>query len=102
MLPPNQSHLAYNLILFQQIRQSNRIAKVISKIDLSFVYDLCSYFYSSNPWGRIAEFLPQDALRSLIVMYLVGFTSKELKDTPRYAYLSSFSPTRTPSKAYFS
>lgn len=40
-------------------------------------------------------------------MYLAGFTSinkwvKELKDTPRYAYLSGFNPGRTPSKAYFS
>jgi hypothetical protein len=40
-------------------------------------------------------------------MYLVGLTSinkwvKELKDTPRYAYLSGFDPGRTPSKAYFS
>lgn len=40
-------------------------------------------------------------------MYLAGFSSinkwiKELKDTPRYAYLSCFDPEKTPSKAYFS
>ena len=107
MLPPNRSHLAYKLILFQHIRQNDRIAKIISRIDLSCVYDLCKDFYSPNPWGRIAEYRPQDALRSLLVMYLVGFTSinkwvKELRDTSRYAYLSGFHPDKTPSKAYFS
>ena len=106
-MPPNQSHMAYKLTLFQHISQTDRIAKIISKIDLSCVYDLCRHFYSPNPWGRIAEFRPQDALRSMIVMYLAGFTSinkwvKELKDTSRYAYLSGFNPGRTPSKAYFS
>jgi len=107
LFPPNQSHLAYKLILFQHIRHNDRIAKVISKIDLSRVYDLCKHFYSTNPWGRVAEYRPQDALRSLLVMYLAGFTSinkwvNELKDTPRYAYLSGFNPEKIPSKVYFS
>ena len=106
-MPPNQSHLAYTLILYQNVKKTDSIAKVVSKIDLSRVYYLCNHFYSSNPWGRIADYLPQDALRSLLVMYLAGFTSinnwvKELKDTPRYAYLSGFYPEKTPSKAYFS
>ena len=40
-------------------------------------------------------------------MYHVGFVHinkwvKELKETPRYAYLSGFDPKKTPSKAYFS
>jgi len=82
-------------------------AKIISKVDLSCVYDLCKHFYSTNQHSRIADYRPQDALRSLLVMYLAGFTSinkwvKELKDTPRYAYMSGFSPDKTPSKAYFS
>ena len=107
MLPPNQSHLAYTLNLFQYIRPNDRIAKIISKIDLSCVYNMCKHFYSSSPLGRVAQYRPQDALRSLIVMYLAGFTSinkwvGELKDTPRYALLSGFNPERTPSKAYFS
>lgn len=106
-MPPNQSHLPYTLILFQHIRHNDRIAKVISRIDLSCVYDLCKHFYSANPRGRIAEYQPQDALMSLLVMYLAGFTSinkwvKALKDTSRYAYLSGFTPGKTPSKAYFS
>lgn len=46
-------------------------------------------------------------LRSLLVMYLTGFTFidkyvKELKDTTLYAYLSGFSPGNKPSKAYLS
>lgn len=107
MLPPNQSHLAYTLKLFQHVNKTDRIAKIVSKIDLSCVYDLCSHFYSSNPWGRIADYRPQDALRSLLVMYSAGFTSinkwvKELRETPRYAHLSGFEPGKTPSKAYFS
>lgn len=107
MILPNQSHLAYTLILFQHVKSADSIAKIISKIDLSCIYDLCKHFYSINSQGRIADYRPQDALRSLLVMYLAGFTSinkwvKELKDTPRYAYLSGFNPEKTPSKAYFS
>lgn len=107
MLPPNQSHLAYTLNLFQHVSKSDSIAKIVSKIDLSCVYDLCSHFYSQDPRGRIAHYRPQDALRSLLVMYLAGFTSinkwvKQLKETPRYAYLSGFEPGKTPSKGYFS
>jgi len=107
LLPTNQSHLVYTLTLYQHVNRTDSIAKTISKIDLSYVYDLCKHFYSNNPWERIAEYRPQDALRSLLVMYLVGFTSinkwvKELKDTSRYAYLSGFNPGKTPSKAYFS
>jgi hypothetical protein len=107
LLPKNQTHFAYTLILFQHVKKSDSIAKYISKIDLSHVYDLCSHFYSQDPRGREADYRPQDALRSLLVMYLAGFTSinkwvRELKDTPRYAYLSGFEPDKTPSKAYFS
>lgn len=107
MLPPNQSHLAYRLNLYQYVRQSDSIAKIITKIDLSSVYESCSHFYSNDPRGRIADYRPQDALRSLLVMLLVGFTSinkwvKELSETSRYAYLSGFQPDKTPSKAYFS
>ena len=107
MLPLNQSHLAYKLNLYLHVKKSDSIAKIISKIDLAYVYDLCKNFYSSNPCGRIAIYRPQDGLRSLLVMYLAGFTSinkwiKQLKDTTRYAYLSGFDPEKTPSKAYFS
>lgn len=107
MLPPNQSHLAYTLNLYQHVSKSDSIAKIVSKIDLSCVYELCSHFYSQDPRGRIANYRPQNALRSLLVMYLAGFTSinkwvRELKQTPRYAYLSGFEPGKTPSKAYFS
>ncbi len=107
MLLPNQSHLAYTLNLYQYVKNTDSIVKVFSKIDLSHVYDLCSHFYSGSTRGRTADYRPQDALRSLMVMYHVGFTSinkwvKELRETPRYAYLSGFSPDKTPSKAYFS
>jgi len=107
LLAKNLTHLAYTLTLFQHVKCADSIAKIISKIDLSCVYDLCKHFYSTNQRGRIADYRPQDALRSLIVMYLAGFTSinkwvKEIKDTPRYAYLSGFNPDKTQSKAYFS
>jgi len=107
LLPKNQTHFAYTLTLFQHVKKSDSIAKIISKIDLSSVYDLCEHFYSADPRGRVADYLPQDVLRSLLVMYLVGFLSinkwfEELKNTPRYAYLSGFNPDITPSKAYFS
>ena len=99
--------MAYTLNLYHHVSKTDRIANIVSKIDLSCVYNLCSHFYSSNPWGRIADYRPQDALRSLLVMYHAGFTSinkwvRELKETPRYAYLSGFEPGKTPSKAYFS
>lgn len=107
MIPKNQTHFAYTLILFQHVKKSDSIAKIISKIDLSPVYDLCKHFYSTDPRGHIPDYRPQDALRSLLVMYLAGFSSinkwvKALKDTPRYAYLSGFNPDKTPSKSYFS
>jgi len=107
LIAPNRSHLAYTLILYQFVKCTDSIAKIISKIDLSCVYDYCKHFYSDNPCGRIADYRPQDALRSLLVMYLAGFTSinkwvKALKETPRYAYLSGFDPDKTPCKAYFS
>lgn|GEM_PF-6391654 len=107
MLPPNQSHLAYKLNLFSHVSKNDNIAKIVSLIDLSHVYNFCAHFYSQNPYGRVADYLPQNALRSLLVMYLAGFTSinkwvKELAQTPRYAYLSGFEPGKTPSKAYFS
>lgn len=107
MFPQNQTHLAYTLNLLQNVDRNDPIAKVVSKIDLSPAYKLCLHFYSQDPRWRKAHFRPQDALRSLIVMYKVGFTSinkwvKELKATPRYAYLSGFEPYKTPSKAYFS
>lgn len=107
MLPPNQSHLVYKLNLFLHVSKNDSIAKIVSKIDLSHVYNFCAHFYSQNSVGRVADYRPQDALRSLLVMYLAGFTSinkwvKELRETPRYAYLSGFEPSKTPSKAYFS
>jgi hypothetical protein len=107
LLPRNQSHLAYTLNLYQHVTKTDQTAKIFSKIDLSHVYDLCACFYSTDPRGRIADYRPQDALRSLLVMYHIGFVHinkwvKELKETPRYAYLSGFSPEKTPSKAYFS
>ena len=106
-MPQNQSHLAFSSNLHQHVRESDSIAKIITKIDLSSVYEFCSHFYSKDPRGRIADYRPQDALRSLIVMLLVGSSSinkwvKELSETSRYAYLSGFHPDKTPSKAYFS
>ena len=81
------SHLVYTSNLFHHVKRTDNLAKLISKIDPSCVYDFCIHFYSLNPRERDAHYRPQDTFRSLLVMYLAGFTSinklvKQIKDTP--------------------
>jgi hypothetical protein len=48
LVAPNRSHLAYTLILYQFVKRTDSIAKVISKIDLSCVKETPRYAYLSG------------------------------------------------------